>query len=68
MRKICKKKGKNMYQIYPNVYKQLNTEGYFTFDEVNLFCEKNKNVFFYYHIFLSLFKNESTNYKRIYKK
>ena len=34
-----------MYQIYPNVYKQLNTEGYFTFDEVNLFCEKNKNVF-----------------------
>ena len=42
---ICKKKGKNMYQIYPNVYKQLNTEGYFTFDEVNLFCEKNKNVF-----------------------
>lgn len=34
-----------MYTIYPNVKKQLNKEGYFTFQEVNLFCEKNKNVF-----------------------
>lgn len=34
-----------MYNIYPKVKEQLNKEGYFTFNEVNLFCEKNKNVF-----------------------
>lgn len=34
-----------MYNIYPKVKQQLNKEGYFTFEEVNLFCEKNKNVF-----------------------
>lgn len=34
-----------MYNIYPKVKKQLNREGFFTFDKVNLFCEKNKNVF-----------------------
>ena len=34
-----------MYNIYPKVKKQLNKEGFFTFDKVNLFCESNKNVF-----------------------
>ena len=34
-----------MYNIYPKVKEQLNKEGYFTFNEVNLFCKKNKNVF-----------------------
>ena len=34
-----------MYNIYPKVKEQLNKERYFTFNEVNLFCEKNKNVF-----------------------
>ena len=34
-----------MYNIYPKVKEQLHNEGYFTFKEVNLFCDKNKNVF-----------------------
>lgn len=34
-----------MYNIYPRVKEQFNKEGYFTFEKVNLFCEKSKNVF-----------------------
>lgn len=34
-----------MYNIYPTVKEQLNKKGHFTFEEVNLFCNKNKNVF-----------------------
>ena len=34
-----------MYNIYPKVKEQLHNDGYFTLKEVNLFCEKNKNVF-----------------------
>lgn len=34
-----------MYNIFPRVKFQENTGELFTFDKVNLFCEKNKNVF-----------------------
>lgn len=34
-----------MYNIYPRVKEQFRKNGFFTFEEVNLFCEKNKNVF-----------------------
>ena len=34
-----------MYNIYPKVKEQSRKEGYFTLQEVNIFCKKNKNVF-----------------------
>ncbi len=50
-----------MYNIYPKVKEQLHKEGYFTFKEVNLFCEKNKNVFIELNKFIEI--NE-TNIKK----
>ena len=34
-----------MYIIYPDVKVQKALEGVFSFDNVHLFCERNKNVF-----------------------
>lgn len=34
-----------MYNIYPKVKQQGHFDGYFSFLEINLFCNKNKNVF-----------------------
>lgn len=34
-----------MYNIYPNVIKQFNNDGYFTLEKVKIFCENSKNVF-----------------------
>ena len=34
-----------MYYICPKVKEQLHIDGEFTLNEVNLFCERNKNVF-----------------------
>ena len=34
-----------MYNIYPKVKEQSRKEGYFTLQEVNIFCKTNKNVF-----------------------
>ena len=34
-----------MYNIYPKIKEQYKKDGYFTFEEVNLFCKNNKNVF-----------------------
>ena len=34
-----------MYNIYPKVKQQGHFDGYFSFSEINLFCNKNKNVF-----------------------
>ena len=36
-----------MYNIYPKTKYQSMLDGVFTFEKVNLFCEKNKNVFIF---------------------
>lgn len=58
-----------MYNIYPILKYQTRLDGTFTFEKVNLFCEKNKNVFIDLQkiVELSLVSEEEANVKYLDK-